>query len=80
MKKFILILVIGLSIISCSENELIEDECGCLKETFRSWQSVSPEGLNIINSEKLSETSIECQNKAYSYTETVEGYFTITCE
>jgi len=80
MKKFILILGIGLSMISCTETELIEDECGCVKETFRSWESVSPEGLNIINSEKLSETSIECQNEAYSYTETVEGYITITCE
>jgi len=80
MKKFILILGIGLSMISCSETELIEDECGCLKEVFRSWESVSPEGLDLINSEKLSETSVECQDEVYSYTETVGGYFTITCE
>ena len=77
MKKLIIVLVTVL-ISACSGSESIDLDCGCVKETFRTWESVGGGGYTIVTSESLSKEFVDCQEE--DYTSTDIGYFTITCE
>ena len=82
MKKLI-ILLISITAISCSKSS-INDDCGCVKETYyiEQYTSTNPQGIPVLsfNEVTLSTENIECNDEAEQVSNGDGTYFNIICK